>query len=704
VESVIKGRWRELPRGAGRQVPASVHKALQRGLATAPGDRFPSLAPLLVALEPERAQRRRIATVLTALAAVALTVGAGAWRLGHRSRLGMCSGAERKLAGVWDEAQRERVRAAFGKSGRVFAAPVLRTVESVLDGYAGSWVKMHVDACEATHLRAEQSQELLDLRMSCLDERLTELKTLSAELAEADGGLVERAAKAVQSLPRIERCGDVAALRAPVPPPADPTQRGRVAAVRQQLARAEALELAGKFPEGLRLSKEALAAATPLDYAPLTGEAFYHVGSGQLATGEFAPAAESLHHAFVAALAGRHDELAANATLALVSVVGEREGHFDEGARFADLAQALAGRVHDRDELLGGIANRRSALFLRQGKPIDALREAELGVEYTRRAFGATHQRLADAYHGVANAYYQSGHYQEAIANFDRALAISGQALGLDHPRVAVLLLNLAAAYGDSGDHAGAIAQDRRALAIFEKNEGTPPGHIANVLNNMGDDLRATGHLDEAIACYRRALELWRRGDGSVANANEIAVARHNIGESKLDQGDPKGALADFRELLAERLERQGPAHPDVAFERWGVGEAQRRLGHLDEAEAQLSQALALWEKALGHDHPYLQQPLFGLGRIRLVRHQLEQASTLLQRAKAIGDAQPADQLLSGQIRLALADVQWELGHGEAARRLASEAKKAFADAGPRAASDRAAVEAWLTRHPDPSM
>ncbi len=700
ADSVVNGRRRELPKGAVARVPARVRQALQRGLATRPADRFPSMDALLVALRPDLARRRRIGWSLAALAVVAGVVGAGAWRLGHRSRLGMCTGAEHKLAGVWDDAQRGRVRAAFGKSGRVFAAPVLHTVEAALDSYAAAWVAMHVDACEATHLRAEQSQELLDLRMSCLDERLTELRTLSSELAEADGALVERAAKAAQSLPRIERCGDVAALRAPIPPPADVATRSRVEAIRQQLARSEALELAGKFPEELRLARGALAAATAVGYDPLTGEAHFRVGRAQLATGEFAPSAESLHHAFVAALAGRHDELAANVAVALVSVVGEREGHFDEGARFADVAQALAGRVHDRDELLGGIANRRSALLLRQGKPNEALVEAERGLEYFKRSSGKNQQQLADAYHGVANAYYESGRYREAIANFQHALALSEAALGREHPRVAVLLLNMAAAYGDSGDHAGALTQSRRTLAIFQRNEGTPPGYIANTLNNMGDDLRAIGELGPALDSYRRALVLWREGDGSDANATEIAVARHNIAEVKLEQGDVQGALADFRALLAEREKRQGASHPDVAFEQWGVAEAQRRLGHLDDADGRFAQALALWEKALGREHPYLQQALLGLGRVRLAHGQLDAANALLQRAKAIGDAQPADDYMAGQIRLALANAQWGLGHREAARQLASESRKRFANVGARGTTAGASAATWLAEHP----
>ena len=41
-------------------------------------------------------------------------------------------------------------------------------VRAALDEYGAAWTHMYTDACEATHLRGEQSDEVLDLRMGCL--------------------------------------------------------------------------------------------------------------------------------------------------------------------------------------------------------------------------------------------------------------------------------------------------------------------------------------------------------------------------------------------------------------------------------------------------------------------------------------------------------------------------------------------------------
>ena len=70
---------------------------------------------------------------------------------------------------------------------------------------------MYTDACEATHVRGEQSAEVLDLRMACLNERLGNARALSDVFATADGKVVENAVSAAAALPSLDRCADVAA-------------------------------------------------------------------------------------------------------------------------------------------------------------------------------------------------------------------------------------------------------------------------------------------------------------------------------------------------------------------------------------------------------------------------------------------------------------------------------------------------------------
>ena len=97
------------------------------------------------------------------------------------------------------------------------------------------WTAMYRDACEATHVRGEQSAEVLDLRMACLQERLGERARAHRRLRERRRRASSRTpSRAAGALPRARRCADVAALRAVVKPPDDPATRQRVDALRAE--------------------------------------------------------------------------------------------------------------------------------------------------------------------------------------------------------------------------------------------------------------------------------------------------------------------------------------------------------------------------------------------------------------------------------------------------------------------------------------
>ncbi|MCA9683878.1 MAG: hypothetical protein KC457_16880, partial [Myxococcales bacterium] len=78
------------------------------------------------------------------------------------------------------------------------------------DGYAASWVVMSTDACEATLVREQQSQEVLAVRTACLDERLEELRALTTSLSgPLESNDIDKAVLRAFELPHIEDCNDI---------------------------------------------------------------------------------------------------------------------------------------------------------------------------------------------------------------------------------------------------------------------------------------------------------------------------------------------------------------------------------------------------------------------------------------------------------------------------------------------------------------
>src|SRR5262249_1695273 len=139
---------------------------------------------------------------------------------------------------------------AFAAIGKPYAADARRSAEATLDTYARAWTDTRTDVCEATHVRGEQSAELLDTRMACLDDRLKELGALADVFLRADDDIVTNAVTASASLGSVASCKDVRLLaeaRAPI----DPAKAARAKELRGRLADLKALYDAGKYKDAL---------------------------------------------------------------------------------------------------------------------------------------------------------------------------------------------------------------------------------------------------------------------------------------------------------------------------------------------------------------------------------------------------------------------------------------------------------------------
>ena len=241
--AVATGRC--LPAPPGSQVPPWLRRAVVRGLAADPAQRWPSMAALLDALarDPAVTRRRRLRLGLFG-AGLGLLGLSGGW-LASSFAAAACPDSAAELRGVWDEPRRHELAAAMQATGLPFAAASWEHLERGLERYAHAWIAMHGETC-AAHREGRQSDTQYDLRMRCLDQRRTSLAALTEVLAHADAETLQRAALADDALPPIEPCGDLEALLTdPLRPPDDPATAPAVARVQAGLARVRALEGTG---------------------------------------------------------------------------------------------------------------------------------------------------------------------------------------------------------------------------------------------------------------------------------------------------------------------------------------------------------------------------------------------------------------------------------------------------------------------------
>src|SRR5262249_17267879 len=148
--------------------PRFIRAALARGRRDDPANRHPSMEALLreLARDPMRIAARAGVATLAGAAALA------GWMIAARPAA-RCSGGD--LQPVWHEGVRASVATAFRKTGSPHADETFARVDAALRARVAEWSEVHKDACEATFVRHEQSDTLLDLRMRCLAQARSEV-------------------------------------------------------------------------------------------------------------------------------------------------------------------------------------------------------------------------------------------------------------------------------------------------------------------------------------------------------------------------------------------------------------------------------------------------------------------------------------------------------------------------------------------------
>ncbi len=593
-ESVTEGKVEPAPKSV--PVPSWLRAILVRGLAPEPEQRWPSMRALLSVLEDDPAVRRR---KWLAVAGVVGLLGGATWGLSWavRADAQTCVGFEERLAGVWDEGRRTEVEAAIEGTKLSYASATWARVEQGLDEYTQQWLAARVQACEATH-NGEQSEELLDLRMACLDERLQHVRATAAVLAEADETVTRKAVEAVASLPKLERCADVDALTASIPPPEDPQVATRVEQLDEHLAKAEALQKAGKYAEGLALADAVVAEATPLGYEPLLTRAWLRQGILQEDVGKYDAAEETLERAYESALGLQMTTEAASASARLVSVVGLELARPHDGRRWAKDAKPLA-KAAGADDMLALCLNNLGVVASQQeGKYEEARDYLERALAIREKALGPEHPQVAGSLNNLGNVASSQGKYEEARDYYERALAIREKALGPEHPQVALPLSNLGNVAGAQGKYEEARGYYERALAIKENALGPEHPDVAMSLNNLGALAYSEGKYEEARGYHQRALAIKENALGPehpevAASLNNLGAVAFSEGKYEEARGYNERALAIFEKIL-------GPEHVDVARALDNLGAVAFSEGKYEEARGYYERALAIFEKIVG--------------------------------------------------------------------------------------------------------
>ncbi|MEM9459548.1 MAG: serine/threonine-protein kinase [Myxococcota bacterium] len=668
------------------QPPRALLDVLGRGLSFSPRDRWPSMESLLGELERLATPPRRDRWTRGALALGLVAMGAGlvyqaeVTRQAHEAEQSQrCSGSMALLSGVWDDARRDDVKAAIVRTDRAFADDTWARVRSKLDAYADAWAQAHTQACEATSIRHEQSQAVMDLRMQCLHQRKAALRAAVDVLAGADVEAMTHAIRVIDDIPALGRCGNVPWLeqrRQRLPPPEDPAVAQQVETLRQQLLAIQAQKSAGEVQQALEDLEPVIRQAEALGYGPTRAEAQYLRGDLREHNSLYEEAERDLKEALTLATEHRHDAVAADAVSRLTGVVGHRRGRYEEARGWAQVALALSrnpdleptveatalnivgNELLEQDKLDDALEHYRRALSIyeralgpedpelarvltnigltlqEQGKLDDALEHLDRALEIEEHALGPEHPELASVLINIGLTRQAQGKLDDALALYQRSLALVQQALGPAHPRLASSLHSIGRVLAGQGKHDGALDHYRRALALIEQARGPEHPDVAVMLINIGGVLYMRGELDDALDHYRRAMAITTRAFGEMHT--EVGKALINIGLVRQEQGQLDQALDDFRRALTIIEQTLGPEHVNIAETMINMGLTLQAQGNNEEALERYRRAQTILARALGPTHPKLAIVLSNIAMVQVEQQELQQARDTYQRALAI--------------------------------------------------------------------
>jgi tetratricopeptide (TPR) repeat protein/predicted Ser/Thr protein kinase len=678
------------------RLPRWIRAPLLRGLATDPAARFGSVDELLVQLAPRDHLPRWMFAAVGAAAVAGVSV-AGWYAVHGSSEVDQrCTGAAAAYASTWTAERRAAVQAAFTASQAGFAADAFRQVSTILDRYAAQWTAAHTQTCRATRILGEQTEATLDLRMTCLERRRQEAAALIGALATSDTAGLTRAVAAATGLTDVAVCADVAVLRQVIAPPHDAATRARLAKLTPRLADARAKLDTGAYAAGLALVRPVAAEARALGYRPFEAEADFLQGVLEVQAGDTSHAEATLEAAVLSAEAARHDEIAARARTALVSLIGQDKAEYPRALALAPFASAAIARMggnpdieFELEQVLGGIAYKQSKLDVAK-----AHFEKALAIE--ERVHGPDHPSAAHAAHDLGLVALSQGQTARAAQWHERALAIYERVYGPDHPLVAAELQTLGNVHVDDGQIELAVRDLRRALAISELALGPDHPQVGNTLADLARALRAEQHNDEALALGRRAVEIGARTHG---------LEHPLYAEQLFDLANTLGRLGRYAEA-AEQLHRaeaifikvHGPNHDMVARVHAALGEQLL-------AQSRWREAAALYERTI----PELERAQdvadwLVVARINLACALLElhdPAKALTALAPLSSHLEVQTPRIAGYVRFVMARAVWDgRGDRKRVRELVTAARAQMVAAGPESAGGVAELDAWTKQHP----
>jgi tRNA A-37 threonylcarbamoyl transferase component Bud32/tetratricopeptide (TPR) repeat protein len=671
---VIEGRI-EVP-GPKSGVPVWLRKAVLRGLAPNPVDRWPSMDALLTELSRERGRVWRVSALAAGFAAVLAT----GLLLGP-SEVEMCSIDDAALAGVWDDARRTDVRNAFAASGLAHGDRTLERVMERLDEQADQLIAARGDACRARWVTQEQTDAQLELRNACLDQRRRELDATVDTLAEGDPETLEHGVELLDGLGDVGLCEQVDLLERGWLVAKDAKTAEQVGVLREQIAHAHALRLASDVIGARRILDAISSEAEAIDYGPLSAELLYLRGRLEQREEKFAEARESLLAAATMAEQVQHVELAPNAWIHLLTVSGGRvvdedpERSVEYSMAKGAMRRLLANPSDLRWHQLATALSHRLIAADRSARAVEVLDESLTALD--RQSGHAAAVEKASNLHVRAVALETLAQADAAEESYRSSWELTVELQGATALRTADIDMDLGLLLlGRESGMIEGIDRIERARTTYVRVYSPTSSRVAMVDLALANHALLTGDADRAAKLAERALQALPIGHPDRSWALDALAVIH------MNRGDLAAAELVIEEAIQTHLDEGGAGHTALAFMRVQRGYLRIEQRRFADALAEFEVASEIYAASLSDQHPDWIPVHGGVGEARLGLGDAPAAWQAFERAQQLLDEADSDQQMRAQVAWGCARTLRALGRDAEGRRWAQTARTSLVELG----------------------
>jgi hypothetical protein len=543
--SVLSGKIEPTPKGV--RVAKRVREAIRRGLALAPGERWPAMDPLL--RELAASPRKRL--VWLPAAATGLAAAAGIGLVVTRSSGTPCD--RDHLAGVWDDVRRAKVERGLVAMDLPFAPATAAEVMRLGDRYADAFLSARVGACEA-HDSGQLKSDAYALENICFVLRKRDLDAIADRLEHPDPRIAAHAVEAMSNLMPVSRCSDREMLRLLVGPPDAKTRVAINGVIGELHAVHAALDLGDETMQLGPILKRARAVDAPA----VRAEALELAGRYAAAIADFQNARHWLADAAADARSGHHDAAEASALAALLDVKHELRT-VDDGLR--QEARQAGERVRDRPEIEIARLVAEAAVDAEGNQIDDAKRELDAAIAIADKQYPDRDLRRGAPREAMIAILVDAGRAADAKPYADALLALRKGVLGENHPAFATATMLVGDIQAASRDVAAAIASYHRAIDIAHRAKA--PRVEADALAHFAALHVVQGDTAAARALYARAIAL----DATAYSRPHPAPARRLVAAAALEAklGNRAKASELYRLALAAQRAVYDAGDPRIA-------------------------------------------------------------------------------------------------------------------------------------------